>query len=208
MSDLLGATLGITNGLTNSGEPPVNALLDAFRRSQAKPIDDLNERKSTLESNQVYFNSLRSGLESLIDSLEDFGSGNDTLDSFRSKKASSSDSSIVTASAEAGAFAGLTTIKVNRLATNDVLVSNRLNAEDSAGYAAGQSSFDLTVNGASRTIQVEFDGTEDFQTALGKIAEAINAGQRPGNFGQCGARHVFDRTAVFDVKCLGRRQSD
>ena len=175
MSDLLGAALGITNGLTDSAEPPVNALLDAYRRTQAKPINDLNARKSTLEKNQVYFNSLRSSLESLTDLLAEFGSSNISLDTFGSKKASSSDTSVVTAKADAGAFSGLTSIKVNRLATNDILVSDRLNATDASGYAAGTFSFDLTIGATTRTIDVTFDGTEDFQSALAKIANAVNA---------------------------------
>ncbi len=177
MSDLLGTALRVNNGLADGGETPTDLLVEAFRRTQQKPIDDLNLRKNSLESRQVFFNSLRSRLEALSSSIDDFADSSESIDSFLAKKATSSDNSVATVAADGDAVVSVTTLKVNRLATNDILVSDRLNDGDASGFTAGSKSFDLTLDDETVTIAVEFDGTEDFETALEKIADAVNASE-------------------------------
>lgn len=167
MADSLSSLLG---GSQNS----TDALVEAYKRTQQQPIQALKTKRSTLETRQVFFTSLRSKLESLRSSASLFTDSTESLSKFQSRKATSSDVSVATVSASANAISGLNTLKVERLAANDVLASDRKTLSDASGYTAGTKSFDISIDGTSQTVSVTFDGTEDNETALTKIADAIN----------------------------------
>lgn len=130
MADLLGAAFSITNGLSDSAESPMDVLLDSFRKSRSGPVDILTGRKSELEKRQVFFNGLRSRLDALADSIRDFDDAEDSIDKFKIRSAESSNSDGVSVAAGEDSKDGVYTVRVNRLATSDILVSNRVNAED------------------------------------------------------------------------------
>ncbi|MBL7999672.1 MAG: flagellar filament capping protein FliD, partial [Candidatus Kapabacteria bacterium] len=68
------------------------------------------------------------------------------------------------------ASAGVNTVKVQRMATNDVLVSAQTTLATASGIAAGASAFRIS----GRDYSVTFDGTETNEQAIAKIVSAIN----------------------------------
>lgn len=169
MSDLLSSLSG------SSSTSSLDSLVSAYKKTQQEPIDKLKERKTALEKRQVFFTSLRTKLESLSSSASNFADSTSSLSKFLTKKASSSDTSIATVSASSSAALGSNTLKVNRLASSDLLVSDRTTLADSAGYTAGTKTFDITANGTTKTVSVTFDGTETKEKALSLISSAINS---------------------------------
>lgn len=167
MADSLSSLLG-------GGQRSTDALVEAYKRTQQQPIQALKSKRSTLEARQVFFTSLRSKIESLNSSVSSFTDSTESLSKFQSRKATSSDVSVATATASANAISGLNTLKVERLAANDVLASDQKTLSDASGYTAGTKSFDISINGTSQTVSVTFDGTEDNEAALAKVADAIN----------------------------------
>ncbi len=165
MSDLLNSV---------SGSSTTDAVVEAYKKTQQQPIDTLKQRKAVLEKRQVFFTSLRTKLESLSSTTSAFTDSTASLSKFRTKKAVSSDTSVASVSATATAAVGVQTLKVDRLASSDILASDRKTLADASGYTAGTKSFDITANGTTKTVSVEFDGTENNETALAKISNAIN----------------------------------
>lgn len=167
MADALSSLLG-------GSQRPTDALVEAYKRTQQQPIQTLKTKKATLETRQTFFTSLRSKLESLSSSVSLFSDSTQSLSKFQARKAVSSDTSVATVSASADAIAGLNTLKVQQLAANDVLASDRTILADASGYTAGTKQFDISIGGTATTVSVTFDGTENNETALTKIADAIN----------------------------------
>jgi flagellar hook-associated protein 2 len=89
---------------------------------------------------------------------------------------SSSDSSIVTATATSAAALGSHSIGVSQLAEKDTLVSNRFTsaATDIVGaLGAGNQSFTVTVNGQSQDVSVALTAGETDSAVLSAVASAI-----------------------------------
>lgn len=164
LSDLLGSV-----GITSTSQSQVDLLVEAFRRTQSKQLTPLNDRKSTLEKKSQFFLSLNSKIQNLVTYLDKF-SLSTSSDFFISRSISSSDSAVVTASANSTAPLGINTIKVNRLASNDLLISARLTSTDT--FAVSGSDLSFIVNGKSVSVNIE-PGTSN-QNALSLIANAIN----------------------------------
>lgn len=166
MSDLISAT-----GTGSS----TDAIVEAYKKTQQPALNTLTEKRTVLEKRQVFFNSLRTSLDSLAGSVPSFTNSTQSLSKFQSRKAVSSDTSVATVTASSTATTGVNTLKVNRLASGDILASDRKALSDASGYTAGTKSFDLILDGKTTTVSVTFDGTEDNSSALTKIADAINS---------------------------------
>lgn len=169
MSDLLGTALSVGNGLSSGSQTSSDLLIDAFRKTKQAGIDKLKTKQSTLEFRQTYLNKFRTKLEALT-SKADSMLADGAADTFNAKKISVSDTSILTATAEAGATVGVGTIKVDRLATNDILVSGKKNLADAYAFVGTTKS--IVINGISS--DVTFGASETNETALAKIASAVN----------------------------------
>ncbi len=169
------------SGLGSSGSTtPLEQLLEAYRKSRSKPIDTLKNERTQLQQRSTFYSSLLSDLNGLSSQLAIFSDASTSISKFQAKAVTVSDSSVVTASATSSASVGSYTVHVNRLASADFLVSDQKVAANASGYSAGTKSFDLTVNGSTTTISVTFDGTETFEQAIQKIADAINASSDVG----------------------------
>lgn len=162
--DLLGSF-----GIGNTSQSQVDFLVEAFRRTQSKQITPLNDRKATLEKKSQFFLSLNSKIQNLVTYLDKF-SLSTSSDLFITRSISSSDNSVVTASANSTAPLGTNTIKVNRLASNDILISARLTSTDA--FAVSGSNLSFIINGKSVSVNID-PGTSN-QDALSNIANAIN----------------------------------
>lgn len=174
-------------GISGSDKSYSELLVESYKKTQATRTQGLRTRKEELQKRQKFYNDLNSKLNSLISQLDKFGeykqvgdnfvfskvSGID--DKFSTRKATLSEKDYFTVKADGNAIVGTNSIKVNRIAANDVLVSDRLNLSAAFGESAGEKSFDLMVNDKTYTVTVNFTGNETNEEAMRKIVNAINS---------------------------------
>ncbi|GIV55154.1 MAG: hypothetical protein KatS3mg039_1672 [Candidatus Kapaibacterium sp.] len=166
----LSTTFLVGNGFSDSGLSNVDLLIQAYRRTRQPALDALTAKQTTLQQRQTFMNTLRSKLEALQSAADTFlQSGAATK--FQARSVTVSDTSVLTASAADGAALGSATVKVNRLATSDVLQSAQRTLSSAAGLSAGAKTF--TVSG--RNYSVTLDGSETYEGLINKIVAAINA---------------------------------
>ena len=175
-----------TSSASSSSQTQLDALLASYRATEQPKIDALNTQKYTLQNTQAFYNSLNSKLNSLVSVLDTFGtytvSNNigsfiklSTIDDkFGAKSVGSSNTNVINATATSGAFTGTASMRVERLATSDVLISKQMTLSDSFGISAGDKTFSISTNGTSKDVTLTLDGTETNEQALQKIASAIN----------------------------------
>lgn len=171
MSDLL-SLLGLdsSNNKTQS-----ELLVESYKKTQQPKVDALKTRQKDLEKKQSYFTSLKSKLDALVSQMDKF-EASDINTKFDTRKVTLSNSSYFTASADGSAFLGTTSAKVNRVASNDALITKQLNLSENTLFSDlnGDYTFTFTVNGESHDVTVNFAGTETNQEAMTKIVSAIN----------------------------------
>lgn len=146
MADISGA---------NSNLSQLDQLEIAFRQSQQFQIDRLEEKKQAIENKSTFFNSLNSRLNSIVSRIDTFELDN-APDRFRAKQVISSSSDFVTATASGDALEGVNTVRVNRLAKNDLLISGRYELERDFEIT-GIKSLEFIVGDEIKTVEVDFD---------------------------------------------------
>ncbi len=155
------------------GNTQLDELVQSYKASRQSEVNQLNQKKSELETRKKFFNNLNSKFNSLIAQLDKFQADGANED-FVTRKAASSNTDVLTASGNSEAALGSNQITVNRLASSDILISDRVNLDDAFGEAAGTKSFDISVNGNTTTVNATFDGSETNEEALNKIVAAVN----------------------------------
>jgi len=163
----------LINNVNQRNQSQLDLLVDAYKRTQQPKVNDLETRKTQLEARRNFFNGLNSRLNSLINSLDKFTLSN-SIDNFKKKTVTSSDSSVITATASTDADLTSYNVKVNQLASKDVLLSNQQTLANNFGLAANTYSFDITIGSNTKTVNVTLDGSETFETGMKKIVNAIN----------------------------------
>lgn len=100
---------GMASGL------PVNDIIDQLMAIERRPIDMLEAKKANLQASTGYLDNVETRVKNLATSLQKFTDGNITasMDLFQSKKATSSDDSILTVTA--GSKAANQSFEVNVL---------------------------------------------------------------------------------------------
>jgi len=128
-----------------------------------KPLEDW---KKTWEDRVSAFQDLNTAMLTLKNNLE----GMDSIEEFFVKQASSSDESVLTATASSEASVGSHNIVVNQLAQNDVLVSKSFfNSSDAVVNSTGSDeTFSYTYNGTTVNLTIS-DGT-----TLNQMVKMIN----------------------------------
>lgn len=164
----------LINNVNQGNQSQLDLLVEAYKRTQQPKVTDLETRKSQLEARRNFFNGLNSRLNTLINSLDKFTLSN-SIDNFKKKTVTSTDNSVITATANTDAELASYSVKVNQLATKDVLISNQHTLANSFGLAANTYSFDITIGSSTKTVNVSLDGTETFETGMKKIVNAINS---------------------------------
>lgn len=174
-------------GISSSDKSYSELLVESYKRSQATRTEGLRSQKSDLEKRQKFFNELNSRLNTLISYLDKFGEykktgENSTFtpvsginDKFKTRSATLSEKDYFSVKADGNAIVGSNSVKVNRIATNDVLVSNRLTLSNNFGETAGEKSFNLMLNDKTYTVTVNFTGDETNEQAMQKIIQTINS---------------------------------
>lgn len=161
--------------LTTSG---INSLVESFSASQTeKMVTPLTTRKTTYENLKTSYSTMQTKITSLKSVLSDLikTSSSSVL---KSKTASSTDTSYVTATATGAASSSSYNIRVSQLAKSDVVISKDLSST-TAGAISGTHSIVVKTgdgNGGEfvSNVDVTFDGTENNQTVMQKIRNAIN----------------------------------
>ncbi len=169
MADILGTTLSVGNGLSQTGQSNTDLLLAAFRKTKQADLDTIKSKTNSLESRQVFFNQLNTKLQTLQGSVNDLlqTSSNSKFTSFKS---ASSDSTILSVTNTSDASPSNISVKVDRLATNDTLIAQQ-NTLTSAYAYAGQTKT-IEINGAS--VDVTFAADDTNESAFKRIATALN----------------------------------
>lgn len=162
------------NSVLSNGQSQTDILVESFKATQQSKVNTLTERRTLLQSRQSFFSTLKSRIDGLSSQIDKFKE-NDVLKKFLAKSTASSDSSIVTAKATSEALLGNSTLKVERLASNDMLITNRLNLSGAFGEEAGTKTFQFTISETTKDVSVDFDGTETNEQAMKKIVQAINS---------------------------------
>lgn len=136
----------------------VQGIVQQLLFVEAAPIRRLQSEQSSIQKKVDAFNSLKTKLQALGDTLTALN----TADNFSARAATSSNQSILTASADSTATTGSHQIVVNRLALFDNFVSN--STFTTSSDAIGTGSFDLTVGSTTKTITI--DATNNTLTGL------------------------------------------
>jgi flagellar hook-associated protein 2 len=122
-------------------------LIEQLVEIERTHINRLEYWKSSWDAKVEAFQILNTQMLSLKTTVE----GMDTLDEFLIKNASSTDSSVVTATADSDADAASHTIEVDQLATNDIWVGQTSYSSETAA---------VTTTG-DKVFQYDYDGTND-----------------------------------------------
>ncbi len=165
----LSTTFLVGNGFSDSGLSNVDLLIQAYRRTRQPALDALTTKQTTLQQRQSFMNTLRSKLEALQSAADTFLQTG-AASKFQARSVTVSDTSVLTATATDGAALGSATVKVNRLATSDVLQSAQRTLSTAAGLTAGAKTF--TISG--RNYSITLDGSETYEGLINKIVSAVN----------------------------------
>jgi flagellar hook-associated protein 2 len=170
----------VGNGFSADGQNASELLAAAYRRTRQPAVDAMQASQSKLTQRQMFFNSLRTKLETLQSTASSF-TDSGSSSKFSTRKATVSDATVASASVTADAVSGSSTLKVSRLASNDTLVTDsgllakKFNDNFLLGTtppATGTQSF--TIGG--RSYSIAYDSVSDTnETVMTKIAAAINA---------------------------------
>lgn len=111
---------GLASGLD------VNSIIDQLMSIERRPLDILNQQKSDLEVSRTYVDNIESRVRTLGTSIQKFTDGNITasMDLFKKKVASSSDSGIVSVTAGVNAVNQTFDINVLNIASSTKVQSN------------------------------------------------------------------------------------
>jgi len=149
----------------NSNTIDVQSLLSAAIQSASIPLTLLQQRQSTLQTQISALNSFVTDVNNLQTAASALSSSTGAINSLT---ATSSDSNLVTASADTTATAGTHTIVVSSLATTSSYYTDPV---ATGTTAIGEGSFQVQVgSGAAATVTV--DGTND---NLSELAASINS---------------------------------
>ena len=163
---------GIASGLDTS------AIISALVAFRSRPIDLLAKRQAQFQSLKTRYETLKEKTDALQDAAKDIKSASDFLEF----SASSSNASVLDASADSDATPGSYDFTVSKVALNDI--------EHSVGYtdfesAIGAGSIDVTYGADTTTVTLDPGSSlEDIKDAInnadiGVTASIINTGVGP-----------------------------
>ncbi|HEU4402081.1 MAG TPA: flagellar filament capping protein FliD [Candidatus Polarisedimenticolia bacterium] len=152
---------GLASGLDT------RAIVDAILKAERRPMERLQARQALFQQRRAALDEMRSKLGGFEDALRSLSSER----TFRGRTATVSDASILRATPQAGAEAGLYSIEVLALAAAHKVKSDGFLAPDQGLVADGA----LTIKaGANDTITVNVSAASG-NNSLDSIRDAINA---------------------------------
>jgi flagellar hook-associated protein 2 len=153
----------------------LNDYLGSYMTYLQEPINVLNGQKSALEVKLAIFSDLKEKLEDLKDLAEQLA-GTGTSSSFLTKSVTSSNTSVLTATASSSAASGAHSIFVTQLARAHTVASGRYDQDATAlgSTHAGTKTFSITIGSDTYDVSVEIASDDTNEAVLGAIASAIN----------------------------------
>lgn len=140
-----------------------NSLIDSLMQLKRRPLTLLENKKKLEELRLSTWNSV----SSILNSAKSIASSNNSIEDIIKKNATSSDTDIVTVSADSTAINGTHTIKVSQLALQDKIASQGW--DESTGIASSNGYLNFSVGSGSVTsIAVNSSMT------ISQLANAIN----------------------------------
>ncbi len=153
----------------------ISNLAAALLANQRAPLDALNTQRSQLNQKSSVLTTLKTRLSALkaeADGMAQIGA----LSSFTAKAASSSNETILTASATTSAANSTVAVTVQQLAKRATHVSDRYTDTGTtiAGAGAGTFNFSITIAGTAYNASVTITAGDSDKTVLDNVAAAIN----------------------------------
>lgn len=155
----------------------VDQLVQEYVDSISTPVYNMQSQVTQTDSLIQVYQALKTKLSALQTQADDLSQVG-TLSPLAALTATSSDSSVVTATAQSTATAGTHSILVTQLAKNDTLVSNQFSqtgTDISGTTGAGTFSFSVTVDGKTTDVSASVASGDTNSTVLTNIADAVNA---------------------------------
>ncbi len=159
----------------------INTVVSQLLARASQPMLTYQTRQSSFQSELTSLTAVQSKLSSLQSTLASFLTVSSSS-AFKAKEATSSDESVLTASADATAINGTYNVTVNNLATYHKIASTQ---EPQTGnqvitnVGAGLRTVRFTIDGTDYDIDVTLAAGEDNETILQNFADAINASGAP-----------------------------
>ncbi len=160
---------------TEIGSISLDDFLNQYLYYLRDRVTSLEAEKSSLELKNAVFSDLSSKLEALEDAAERLAETG-TSSIFRSKTATSSNETVLTAIASGSAAEGSHTIFVSQLARAHSVVSNRYDQDETtlSSGNSGTKTFSITVDDETYNISVTISADDTNETVLRNIATEIN----------------------------------
>lgn len=173
MSDILSALLGTSSSsstTSSSSSTYLDQIVSAYKATQKTKLNSLASQKSSLETKKSFYSSLQTKMSALQGNIDKMFAEK-AAETFQARSAISSDTSVLTISASREAIVGVNSIKVEQLASSDLLIGERMNSSDAFAKEAGDYTFKIN----NQEITVTLDGSESNEQAVKKIVNAINS---------------------------------
>ena len=132
-------------------------IIKTLMQTQRTPLDKLLKEKQTISWKRDSYretNSMLTAIRTLTDKMR-FSSA------YNKQSATSSDSSVVTATASSSATSGGFTIRVDSLASSALVVGDKVAVDIKTKLSTADSSFEVVGPKGSKTIEVTADSTYD-----------------------------------------------
>jgi len=159
----------------------ITSLVQSYVQNQTDiSVTPLQTQVSNYQNIVSSYGTLSTNLSALNTELTNLLS-TDSSSIFASKTATSSNSTFITATADGTASVGVASIRVNQLAQNDIVISPNMTSA-TANSITGTHHFVINAgdgNGGQTQsdVYVTFGASETNQTAMQKIANAVNSNQ-------------------------------
>lgn len=180
VSSILGQYSGI-------GSEQIEQLLEADKIPKLRAQNKIE----SIQAEKTAWSDIKTRLNNFLKKVEDL----QKLDTFQTKKTTSSDSSSVAISATADAAEGKFRLQVNQLATSTELVGKRLDTSETALATSGE----LTITSADT--EEAFTFSVDAKDSLKDVAAKINAETKNSNI----SATIVDNRLVLQDKKTGER---
>ncbi len=169
------ATTSGASPLSLSSQSSIYSTISTLMQAVDAPITAEQAKVTNLQNLNTVYDTVESDLSALGSAATAMTDA--VTQPLAARTVSSSDPSIVTATAASGAALGTYSISVSQLAEQDTLVSNQFadTGTDIVGaLGAGNQSFTITVNGQSQDVSVALTAGETDSAVTSAVASAIN----------------------------------
>jgi len=194
------ATTSGASPLSLSSQSSIYSTISTLMQAVDAPIQAEQTKVTNLQSLNTVYDTVESDLSALNSAAT--AMTDVVTQPLSARTVSSSDSSIVTATATSSAALGTHSIAVSQLAKQDTLVSNQFSngGTDIVGAeGAGTKSFTVTVNGQSQDVSVTLTAGETDSAVISTVASAIHTA-----FASVDSGHAVTATALADTSTTSK----